>query len=214
MSVMAVNYSGGLISDRALVGLFRSGNCRYIRSPGHPRNRVTIVGAYNFVRSTGRRDVSAVLRFVRTGRRKQLHGLCIVNYLSRHCRGRLRTRVPRISGFCNGFGCGRLLGRLNGTSIPTYDKAHRLAAPRRCTCVGVSRNYGHHYTCYTVPVVANGRISHPVGRVLSRMHRLMTSNIGRFRVVTRRLACCNISLSNGRRVARLVDHVTSVPNIG
>lgn len=104
VSVVALKYSGGLMSSRGLVHRLRTGNCGMARSSSGPRKRVTIVGAYNFVNSTGRRSVGVVLRFYRTGRRKGLGGLCIVNYLSRECLGRLTLRVPRMSGFCNGFG--------------------------------------------------------------------------------------------------------------
>lgn len=104
MSVVALKYSGGLISSRRLVHRLRRIKFRIARSTREPGKRVTMVGAYNFVNSTGRRSVGVVLRFTRTGRRKGLRGLCMVNYLSRHCLGRLTIRVPRISGFCNGFG--------------------------------------------------------------------------------------------------------------
>lgn len=102
--MVALKYSGGLMSSRGLVGRLRTGKCGIARSDSRPRKRITIVGAYNFVNSTGRRSVGVVLRFYRTGRRKHLGGLCMVNYLSRHCLGSLRVRVPRISGFCKGFG--------------------------------------------------------------------------------------------------------------
>lgn len=104
MSVVALKYSGGLISSRRLVHRLRRTKCSMARSSRGPAKRVTIVGAYNFVNSTGRRSVGVVLRFTRRGRRNGLRGLFMVNYLSRHCLGRLTVRVPRISGFCKGFG--------------------------------------------------------------------------------------------------------------
>lgn len=64
-----------------------------------------------------------------------------------------------------------------------------------------------------MPVVAKERMSHPVRRVLSRIECLISGNMGRFRMVTRRLACCKISLCGGRVLPRLVRHVSRVPNI-
>lgn len=104
MSVVALKYSGGLISSRRLVHRFITGKCAIRRSPRGVGNRVIIIGAYNFVKSTRRRSVGVVLSLKRTGGGKGVNGLFIVKYLSRQFLGSLRGRLPRISHFCKGFG--------------------------------------------------------------------------------------------------------------
>lgn len=221
---MSLNYPGGRISNRVVLSGLTSGNFRVAGSMS--KTSIIVIGAYNFVRSTGGRTVRGVLSVIRLGGRNMVHGVIIANYLTRECESRMLSRVPRISTIINvnsGSSVYRMyrgiyynrrsVGAFNRGAYLPLSNGHVLAAPSCCTCVGVNRKYSGGYACYTVPSVHKGCEDHAPRDVLRRTGTLMSNKMGRLVIITRSAAHCKRSLFNGYTLPTLLASLSGVRNV-
>ncbi len=223
IDVISLNYPGGRISTRRV--LCALGGTKFRLAPTRDRTSTVVVGAYNFVRSTGTRTVRGVLRTTGCGSRNGLGTLVIANYLTRECRGSIATRVPRISIYINvnsGNGVTRVIG---GTVRNGYRGSFNLGASLSlgnghvlnnmpfATCLGVTSNYGGYYACYTVPGVHNRVQDEAVRSYIGRTGRLTRGNMGRLVIITRSAATCNDSVCKGPVLSTLLHRLYGVSKV-
>lgn len=187
-----LKYPGTLISSRHVLARLHIRNCRVI--PDCSTTSLIIIGAYNFVSTTIRRSLSTVNRTVTRG-----NGIIIANYLNTHTRI-VHRHFPSILSISNPRSCRSIVQTIRTRLPPGRSPFRSLIPPRklglaphRCTCLGVSRNYGRHYDFYVVPSVHNSLIDHPISRILIRTRGLIHNNIHRVLIVSRSADTCNIS---------------------
>lgn len=194
VNFISLNYPGGLISSRHVLARLHARNCSIM--PDCSSTSVIVIGAYNFVSDTMRRSLRTVNRTLGRG-----NGMVIANYLKTG-RSRVHRIRPGILRVAKPRDCRRILRRIRrcipgpgrGPFLDLIPRRNIGLAPHRCTCLGVSRNYGRHYAFYVVPSVHNSLIDHPVNRILDRTGHLMSTNIGRVLIVSRSASTCNISI--------------------
>lgn len=221
---MSLKYSGGLISARMVLKVLTSENCRVAGS--RRRTSVVIVGAYYFVRSTGRRDVRGVLRVTRCGGGNDTGTLVIAKYVTRHCHRRVLSRVPRMSRILKAATCSHVLSTMSTTltkrrrivatslsTLPLPRAGHLMAAKKRFTCLGVTRKYSGRYACYVVPGVHKGFEDMPVRHLLGRTRSLTRRNMGRLVLITRRAALCKGSLCKRGSLPGLLHRLYGVDKV-
>lgn len=224
MNVMSLNYTGGRISTRVLLCALGGEKFVVIGSP--TSTSTMVMGAYKFVRDTGRRDVGRVVRLNGLGSRNGVGTVVMANYLTRECGSRVSRRLCRISSIVK-VNTGRAVTSVilralskrgyrdfpSGIYLPLRNK-EVLSAPPCATCLGVTRNYSGHYSCYTVPVVEKEFHDESVRSIMGRTRNLTRHKIGRLGIVTRSAAHFNRSGCNGPVLTRLLEELYEVSNFG